>query len=99
MPNKYKQDAENQRKKIEEIVGIKVMEDSGWVLTWSSPRGIYDYTRKIKFASAMLPTKFDELRTFLKNNECPGWTGVRGDIMTVDDKDICTVYTTWDSTD
>lgn len=54
-----------------------ILTDSGWGGSEAFPnRGIYDYTRKIEFVRALTPVEMDAIKIWLREDNCPGWTGI-----------------------
>jgi hypothetical protein len=63
---------------------VKIVEDSGWEhLRHSSipSRGINDYARIIKFADKLTDEQLKNVCRWLESDNCPGWTGVRAQLM------------------
>lgn len=65
--------------KINEPWAELIVSDSGWALnqyTSITRRGISDYDRTIRFKSAPDQETLTKVITYLRDVNCPGWTGV-----------------------
>ena len=65
-------------------IDIEIVSDSGWEhLKHSSipSRGINDYARQIKFATQPTSEQLTAICRWLESDNCPGWTGVRAQLM------------------
>ena len=85
--------------KIQEIShDILVISDSEWISS-NGGRCITDYRREIEFSRKLSEEELEVIRNILKDNECPGWTGVSGYLNRDTDKNIYRFSTCWDSSD
>lgn len=53
----------------------KILSESNWVGA-KGGRCITDYTKRIVFQSEPSQDELTQVKTFLRDNDCPGWTGV-----------------------
>lgn len=58
-------------------LAMLILTDSIWGGSEVFPnRGIYDYNRRLEFTRPLTPAEIEQVKEWLRNDNCPGWTGI-----------------------
>ena len=84
--------------KINDVASdLSVKKDTGWSDPIRGGRCIKDYSRKVTFSRDLDREELKKVCEIMQEKHCPGWTGVSG--YKVQDTEVYSFSTTWDSSD
>lgn len=83
--------------KLHEVApDLKITKDLGWGEGQKGGRCITDFYREVTFSRELTHEELNQVKELMRQEHCPGWTGVSGR----NKEDLTYIFsTTWDSSD